>query len=87
MLVVVEAKSTLRTQDVDKHIEDLPAIFQSRLSKGMTKIFSTLVFLNAHDQTVKYAERQGLFVVKISGEGVLKALNNPNFVPHNFVLK
>lgn len=87
VLVVVEAKSTLRTQDVDKHIEDLPAIFQSRLSKGMTKIFSTLVFLNAHDQTVKYAERQGLFVVKISGDGMLKALNHPDFVPHNFVRK
>lgn len=85
LLVVVEAKSTLRTQDVDKHIEDLQYIFQSRLSKGMNKIYSALVFLNGHDQTVAYAERKGLFVIKISGDGMLKALNNLGFVPHNFV--
>jgi len=86
VLVVVEAKSTLRTQDVDKHIEDLQYIFKSRLSKGMNKIYSALVFLNAHDQTVTYAERKGLFIIKISGEGVLQALNSQDSVPTNFAI-
>jgi hypothetical protein len=84
VLVIVEAKSTLRTQDVDKHLDDIQHIFESRLSKGMDKIYSALVFLNAHDQTVTYAERKGLFIIKISGDGMLKGKNSAGFVPANF---
>ena len=85
VLVVVEAKTTLRTQDVEKHINDLPLIFQSKVAKDIRKVYGVMVYLNAHDQTIKYAEKEGIFVIKISGEGILKAQNQLNFVPYNFV--
>ncbi|NJL74133.1 MAG: hypothetical protein HC892_02915 [Saprospiraceae bacterium] len=85
VLVVVEAKTTLRTQDVEKHINDLPLIFKSKVAKDIRKVYGVIVYLNAHDQTIKYAEREGIFVIKISGEGILKTQNQLNFMPYNFV--
>jgi|GEM_PF-3299768 hypothetical protein len=85
VLVVVEVKTNLRHPDVDKHIEDLKYIFQSRVSSGIQKVYGALVFLSAHADALVYAERKGLFVLKISGDGMVKALNKEGFVPQNFV--
>lgn len=70
-MVVVEAKSTLHTRDISKHINDIPIIRNSRLLKDVQRILGTIVYLDATDETIKYAERQGVLVIKISGEGTL----------------
>lgn len=85
VLVVVEVKTMLRHPDVDKHIKDFKHILQSRLSRGIAKVYGVLVFLSAHEDASKYAERKGLFTIKISGDGMLKTMNTTGFVPMNFV--
>ena len=81
--VVVEVKTTLRVQHIKYFLEDLRK-FSSRLSvyEGKT-IYGAVAYLRAEEEANKYAERQGLFVIRATGDSA-SIVNQEGFKPKAF---
>ena len=82
-VVVVEVKTTLRVKYVKEFLEDLQK-FTSRqkIYKGKT-IYGAVAFLRAEDSSKKYAERQGLLLIRATGDSA-SIVNSKNFKPKVF---
>ena len=78
-IVVVEVKSKLDKDDVDKFLSNMK-IFQKtwpRLSKGK-KVYGAVAFLvSSHPKAVTQAQKAGFFVISATGDVVIK--NKKNF--------
>ena len=81
--VVVEVKTTLRVQHIKSFLEDIKK-FSSRLSvyKGKT-IYGAVAYLRAEEEANTYAERQGLFVIRATGDSA-SIINKKDFQPKAF---
>ena len=81
--VVVEVKTTLRVKHIKLFLEDIQK-FSSRLSvyKGKT-IYGAVAYLRAEEEANKYAERQGLFVIRATGDSA-SIINKKDFKPKAF---
>ena len=81
--VVVEVKTTLRVKHIKLFLEDIKK-FSSRLSvyKGKT-IYGAVAYLRAEEEANKYAERQGLFVIRVTGDSA-SIINKEGFKPKAF---
>ena len=81
--VVVEVKTTLRVKHIKLFLEDIQK-FSSRLSvyKGKT-IYGAVTYLRAEEEANKYAERQGLFVIRATGDSA-SIINKKDFKPKAF---
>ena len=81
--VVVEVKTTLRVKHIKLFLEDIQK-FSSRLSvyKGKT-IYGAVAYLRAEEEANKYAERQGLFVIRTTGDSA-SIINKKDFKPKAF---
>ena len=84
-VVVVEVKTTLRVKDVD--------YFQTKLNqftvfnpefKGK-KIYGAAAYLKSDQSSNKYAEREGMFVIRATGKSA-SITNAQNFKPKVFCL-
>jgi len=83
-LVVVEVKTTFRPGYVDEFTEKL-ARFKSFFPQYHDyKILGAVASLKYEGQSDKYAYRNGLFVLRSTGEGIIKILNDKKFVPKGF---
>jgi len=83
-VVVVEVKSLVRVQDVDDLVVDLttlPTFFTRFAGRSVYGGIAGLEFAEGAD---RYAFRQGLFVLALSGEGMVKIRNGSNFRPKDF---
>jgi hypothetical protein len=80
-LVVVEVKTTFRPEDVNEFTEKLATfkVFFPQY-KGYNVLGATAA-LKYEGQSDKYAYRQGLFVLRSTGEGIIKIVNDNLFVP------
>lgn len=82
-VVLVEVKTTLRVKDVDKHI------YRLNKSKAWLKeyknhdIYGAVAYLKAHEESDKYAERNGLWVIRATGNSA-SIINQSNFKPSIF---
>ena len=82
-IVVVEVKTTLKVQHIKYFLEDLKK-FTVRLPdfKGKT-VYGAVAYLRAEEESARYAERQGLFVIKATGSSASIA-NKKDFKPKAF---
>ena len=81
--VLVEVKTTLKTGDVKYFLEamrDAKKYFPSHAEK---KAYGGVAFLTCDSKADVYAERQGLFVIKATGDSA-KIINQPGFKPKAF---
>ena len=82
-IVVVEVKTTLRVQHIKYFLEDLKK-FTVRLPdfKGKT-VYGAVAYLRAEEESARYAERQGLFVIRATGNSS-GIINQKDFKPKAF---
>ena len=82
-VVVVEVKTTLRVKHIKDFLEDIKK-FSRRLSVYKSKrIYGAVAFLRAEEEAQKHAEKQGLFVVKATGDSAC-IINRQDFKPSVF---
>ncbi|TSE29593.1 DUF3782 domain-containing protein [Tepidimonas charontis] len=78
--IAVECKSRLTTDDVDQHIERLKqfkACFTEHADKAL---LGAVAAMGAPEEVVRYAERQGLYVLVQADDDVVLR-NQPGFEP------
>ncbi|MCB9136955.1 MAG: DUF3782 domain-containing protein [Caldilineaceae bacterium] len=82
--VVIEVKSLMNVEDVNEFLADLDQVqtyfthFQGR------RIYGAVAALEFAANADQYAYRRGLFVLGLTGEGVVQILNNEQFAPKDF---
>ena len=82
-IVAVEVKTTLRSKDVNKFINVLRHFTEMLPEfKGKT-IYGAVAYLQSQDGSEVYAEKQGLFVIKATGNSS-KIINKETFKPKTF---
>jgi hypothetical protein len=83
-LVIGEVKITMGVDDVNNFLKKLEQfLLFYPLYKGF-KIYGAMIGIKIEEGVDKFAYRQGLFVLKIGGEGMLKLLNDADFKPKDF---
>ena len=81
--VVVEVKTTLRVKHIKFFLEDLKK-FSRRLSVYKGKmIYGAVAYLRSEEEANKYAEKQGLFVIRATGDSA-SLINKKDFKPKAF---
>ena len=85
-LLLWKWKTTLRVKHIKLFLEDIQK-FSSRLSvyKGKT-IYGAIAYLRAEEEANKYAERQGLFVIRATGDSAsITNKKDPLFFLYSFI--
>jgi single-stranded DNA-specific DHH superfamily exonuclease len=83
-IVVGEVKTTLKVRDVKDflvELDEFPAFFPRY--KG-SHTYGAIVGIRIEEEADKFAYRNGLFVLTVGGEGMLKMLNDKKFQPTDF---
>jgi hypothetical protein len=81
--IAVECKSRLTTDDVDEHLERL-AQFKAAFPEYADKLLhGAVAAMGAPDEVVRYAERQGLYVLVQADDDVVLR-NQPGFEPRTW---
>ena len=84
-VVVVEVKTTLKPEYVREFAEKLTERFPEFFPRyAGLKIYGAVAGLRIVQGADLFAERQGLFVLKVGGEGMTRILNKEDFDPRNF---
>ena len=85
--IVVEVKHRLRKDDIDEHTERMQKCTElpPRGTEGKI-LLGAIAGMIVDNDVEKYAQRQGFFVLKPSGETV-KITNNKQFVPKEWEVK
>ena len=81
--VVVEVKTTLKTDDVDQFIKMMKLFTVLNPEHKEKTIYGAVAFLKADSSADIYAERQGLYVIKAVGSSS-SIINKENFKPKTF---
>nr|WCC90924.1 hypothetical protein [Desulfobacteraceae bacterium] len=83
-VIVIEVKTTLKVDHVNTFFERLKRFptFFSRYKN--CDIYGAVAALSIDQHADIYAEKNGLFVIKVGGEGLLKIINAPEFNPKTF---
>jgi len=84
IVVVVEVKSVLRVSDVQEFLEDLAAFPAYFPRYQGYQIYGAVAALSLDENADRYAYKQGLFVLSMSGEGMIEIRNDDKFHPQNF---
>jgi len=78
--VLVECKSRLSQDDVDEFIEKLKRFKLSFPHYSSYRVFGAVAGIEINEGIDRYAEKNGLFVIRPSGDSVT-IVNAPDFVP------
>ena len=82
-VVVVEVKTTLKSEQVTEFLEKLQRFtVYEPLYRGK-RIYGAVAYLKADSSVTLYAERQGLFVIRATGSSA-SIVNDDEFVPRVF---
>ncbi len=82
-VVVVEVKTTLRVKYVKAFLEDVQKFTTRRkVYKGLT-IYGAVAFLRSEEAASRYAQSQGLFVIRATGSSA-SIINKATFKPKLF---
>ncbi len=82
-VVVIEVKTTLRVKYVKAFLEDVRKFTTRRkVYKGLT-IYGAVAFLRTEEEASRYAESQGLFVIRATGSSA-SIINKATFKPKLF---
>ena len=82
-VVVVEVKTTLRSEDVTHFLEKLARFTEYEPVWQGKKIFGAVAYLKTDANVQAYAERQGLFVIRATGSSA-SIINRTDFRPRVF---
>ena len=82
-VVVVEVKTTLRSEDVTHFLEKLARFTEYEPVWKGKKIFGAVAYLKSDANVQAYAERQGLFVIRATGSSA-SIINRTDFRPRVF---
>jgi len=83
-VVVISVKTTMTINYVNEFIEDLQRFKYFFPRWKNETIYGAIAGIKYVEQSDKYAYRQGLFVLKNAGEGIVKIANNQKFTPKAF---
>jgi chromosome segregation ATPase len=71
LAIAVEVKTTLRQEDIDKHLLRMDKVRQHADKNGDTRQFLCAMAATVTDKSIKtYALNQGLFIIEPSGENI-----------------
>lgn len=80
-VIAIEVKTTLKVEDVNYFIGKLERFFEFFPKyRGMT-LYGAVAGIRIEEAADKYAYRKGLFVLTLSGEGMVVILNDEKFKP------
>ena len=82
-VVVVEVKTTLKVSHVDHLLGLLPEFTELMPEYGSRRIHGAVAYLKADESSARYAERQGLFVIRATGSSAA-IVNHEDFTPRRF---
>ena len=82
-VVVVEVKTTLRAEDVAQFLGKLGKFTVYAPGYQGKKIYGAVAYLKTDSSVVVHAERQGLFVIRATGNSA-SIVNEAGFVPRVF---
>ena len=82
-VVVVEVKTTLRAEDVGQFLEKLGRFTVYAPGYRGKKIYGAVAYLKTDASVVAHAERQGLFVIRATGNSA-SIINDADFRPRLF---
>jgi hypothetical protein len=80
LCVVVEAKSSLSSEDVDKHVERMNKFKSLFRGYDEARVLGAIAAIVLPDDVARYAYRRGFFVITQKGEDVV-ILNDEDFTP------
>mgnify|MGYP000458341818 CR=1 FL=1 len=83
-VVIVEVKTTFRAVFVDEFLEKMQRIREFLPEHANKTIYGAIAAIKYDENSDRYAYRKGLFVIKNSGEGLLKIANSKKFEPVEF---
>jgi hypothetical protein len=82
-VLIVEVKSSLGVNDIKEMIEDLGKFHTFFPEYSQKQLYGAVAGIEIEEGAVKYAYRQGLFVLAQAGETV-SILNDSTFQPKNW---
>jgi hypothetical protein len=83
-VVVIEVKTTLKVEHVKEFLEEMTHFLKFfRRYKG-SRIYAGVAALRMEEDADTFAYRQGLFVIRVGGDGLVKILNDPHFQAKDF---
>ncbi len=82
-IVVVEVKTTLRPRDVKRFLDKLRRLADWFPWSEGRPVYGALAYLRTDASVATHAERQGLFVIRATGNSA-SVLNAPDFEPRVF---
>ena len=82
-VVVVEVKTTLRSEDVTRFLSNLSRFTDLAREYRGKRILGAVAYLKSDGAVTTYAERKGLFVIRATGSSA-SILNAEDFEPRPF---
>ncbi|MBU0764427.1 MAG: DUF3883 domain-containing protein [Bacteroidetes bacterium] len=83
-IVVIEVKTTFRKDDLQEFIDKLKKFKYYLPQYQSYKVYGAIAGIRYDEGTGRLAYKKGLFVIKSSGENILKIANDLNFKPVEF---
>jgi hypothetical protein len=83
-VVVVEVKSTLKVADVQELLADLGDFLRFFPRYRGMRVYGAVAGLTIDENADRFAYRQGLFVLSVSGDNMVHILNDAAFRPRDF---
>jgi hypothetical protein len=83
-VVAVEVKTTLKVDDVKDFLEKLPRFKEFFEEYDDMKLYGAVAGISIDEQADRFAYKNGLYVLTLSGEGTVVILNDEKFVPKEF---
>jgi len=83
-VIIVEVKTTLRASDIDDFLDRM-SMFPEFFNKYQGySIYGAVAALRIEQAADRYAEKSGLFVVKVGSNSLISLINNEELVPRVF---
>jgi Holliday junction resolvase-like predicted endonuclease len=83
-LVVVEVKTTFKPEYATEFADKLKLFKKIFPQYKGYKVIGAVAALKYEGQSDKFAYRQGVFVLRCTGEGIIKIMNDKKFIPKEF---
>ena len=82
--VVIEVKSMVRARDVDDFLDELNALLEFFTRYAGRRVYAGIAGLDFAEGADRYAYHKGLFVLGLTGEGLVTIRNDLKFRPRDF---
>ncbi|MBV7336427.1 DUF3782 domain-containing protein [Chloroflexi bacterium TSY] len=83
-VIAIEVKSILKVQSVNDFLADLDEFLYFFPKYKGRRILGGIAGLTIEEDADRYAYRAGLFVLSMSGDGIVQIRNDEKFIPKDF---